>query len=84
MERSAPSRLAKARELLDQLRICVALDSELTDILEEINNHLYAVDEDIKRMVATSRRHTDQINSLESRYSQILYRIAELSHQSRS
>lgn len=81
MEKSAPSRFAKARELIDQLRICVALDAEMTDILEELHTHIYGIEEDMKRMVATSRRHDEKINSLETRYSQLLFKFSELNQR---
>lgn len=78
MEKSTPSRFAKVRELIDQLRICVQLDTEMTDILEELHTHIYGIEEDMKRMVATSRRHDEKINSLETRYSQLLFKFSEM------
>ena len=81
MEKSAPSRFAKVKELIDQLRISVQLDSEMTAILEDLHGFVYAVQEDNKRLVATVRRQDERINSLEKRYSELLYNFSQFKQQ---
>lgn len=82
MEKSTPSRIAKAKELIEQLRISVQLDAEITAILEDLHGFVYAVQEDNKRLVATVRRQDERINSLEKRYSELLFKFSELKQQS--
>ena len=81
MERSAPSRFAKVKELIDQLRISVQLDSEMTAILEDMHGLIYACREDYKRLEATVRRQDERINSLEKRYSELLFKLSEVKQQ---
>ena len=81
MEKFAPSRFAKVKELIDQLRISVQLDFEMTAILEDLHGLVYAVQEDNKRLVATVRRQDERINSLEKRYSELLFKLSEVKQQ---
>lgn len=81
MEKSAPSRFAKVKELIDQLRISVQLDTEMTAILEDMHGLLYGLQEDNKRLTATVRRQDERINSLEKRYSELLFKLSELKQQ---
>lgn len=77
MDRSPPSRFSRVKELLEQLRIHVELNVEMTAILEEMFQRMYAVDEDNKRLRATVRVHEGKIVSLEKRYSELLFKFSE-------
>lgn len=77
MDRSTPSRIARAKELIEQLRISVELDVEMTAILEEVIQRMYVLDEDNKRLVAASRVQEGKIASLEKRYSELLFKFSE-------
>lgn len=77
MDRSTPSRFSRVKELLEQLRIHVELDAEMTAILEEMFQRMYAVDEDNKRLTATVRVQEGKIASLDKRYSELLFKFSE-------
>ena len=78
MDLSTPSRFSRIKELLEQLRISVELDVEMTAILEEMFQRMYALDEDNKRLLATVRVQEGKISSLDKRYSELLYKFSEL------
>ena len=78
MEKSAPSRLSNLRQLIGQLQISLQCDKEITDILEEFSCRIYALEEDNKRLLATVRAQEGKNQSLEKRYSELLYRFSEL------
>ena len=64
MDRSTPSRFSRVKELLEQVRIHVELDVEMTAILEEMFQRMYALDEDNKRLLATVRVQEGRIRFL--------------------
>lgn len=78
MENKLPSNFTRVRELIDQLRICSQLDTEMTNILENIYTHMYGIEENYRRMMETSRRHTEQLSSLEKRYSELMYAFGSM------
>lgn len=78
MEKSAPSRLANLKELVQYLSLSVQIQTEVAGILEDLHTRLYSVEEDRRRLVATVRDQSAKIRSLESRYSELLYKFSEL------
>lgn len=82
MAHFTPSRFSRVKELLEQLRIHVELDAEMTAILEEMFQRMYAVDEDNKRLTATVRVQEGKIASLEKRYSELLFKFSEFKQSS--
>ena len=78
MEKSAPSRLANLKELVQHLSLSIQIQAEVSAILEELHTRLYSVEEDRKRLVAVTRDQDQKIRSLEKRYSELLYRFSEL------
>lgn len=78
MAKSAPSKLANLRELVAALSLTVQIQAEIADILDEYEQRLYSLDEDRKRLVATTRAQELRIASLEKRYSELLYKFSEV------
>ena len=81
MEKSAPSRLANLKELVQHLSLSIQLQAEVSEILEDMHKRLYSVEEDRKRLVETVRKQDDKIRSLEKRYSECLYKLTEVLHK---
>ena len=78
MEKSAPSRLANLKELVQHLSLSIQIQGEVSAILEEMHVRLYSVEEDRRRLVAVTRDQDSKIRSLEKRYSELLYRLSEI------
>lgn len=78
MEKSVPSRLANLRELVALLSLSVQIQTEISAILEEYEKRIYSLEEDRKRLLANYRAIEDKNRSLEKRYSELLYKFAEL------
>lgn len=78
MDTRLPSSFTRVRELIEHLRICSQLDSEMTNILEDVYKHLYGIEENYKRLLETSRKHDSQLASLEKRYSELMYVLRDI------
>lgn len=78
MENKLPSSFTRVRELIEQLRICSQIDTEMTNILENIYSHMYGIEENYKRMLESSRQHDQKLASLEKRYSELMFFIRDL------
>ena len=78
MEMSAPSRLSNLRELVGLLSLSVQVQQEVSAVLEEHEKRIYSLEEDRRRLLANYRALEDKSASLEKRYSELLYRFAEL------
>lgn len=81
MEKSAPSRLANLKELVQHLSLSIQIQGEVSAILEEMHIRLYSVEEDRRRLVAVTRDQEAKIRSLEKRYSEVLYKLSEMKNQ---
>lgn len=77
MEKSVPSRLANLRELVSLLSLSVQIQAEISAILEEYEKRVYSLEEDRRRLLADYRAVDDKCQSLEKRYSELLYKLAE-------
>lgn len=78
MEKSAPSRLANLKELVQHLSLSIQIQAEVSVILEELHTRLYSVEEDRRRLVETVRAQDGKLRSLERRYSELLYKFSEI------
>lgn len=78
MERSVPSRLANLRELVSLLSLSVQIQAEISSILEDYEKRVYSLEEDRRRLLADYRAMDSKCQSLEKRYSELLYKVAEL------
>lgn len=78
MSAQVPSRLANLRELVSVLSLSVQIQIEVSAILDEYEKQLYSLDQDRKRLLADYKQHNAQIQSLEKRYSELLYKFSEL------
>ena len=74
----APSRLGNLRELVGLLGLSVQVQREIADILEDYEIRLYSLEEDRKRLLASNRDLLQKCNSLETRYSQLMYKFSEI------
>ena len=78
MEKSVPSRLANLRELVSLLSLSVNIQAEISAILEDYEKRVYSLEEDRRRLLADYRALNEKYQSLEKRYSEVLYKLAEL------
>lgn len=76
MDKIIPSKIANLRELVGLLSTSVMVQGEVADILEEISAALYSLDQDRTRLIADYRVLQDRCNSLEKRYSELLYQFS--------
>lgn len=73
-----PGRLTRCRDLIDKLSLTVKLNDEVCAVLEDVYQVLYATEQDMKVLRAANRSQAEKIVSLEKRYSEILYKLAEI------
>lgn len=78
MEKSVASRLSNLKELIQLLNISVQIQVETAALLEDYNSRLYSLDEDRKRLLASYRALDSKCQSLEKRYSELLYKFSEI------
>lgn len=78
MEKSVPSRLANLRELVSLLSLSVQIQAEISSILEEYEKRVYSLEEDRRRLIADYRAIDSKCQSLEKRYSELLYKFADM------
>lgn len=77
MERSFLSKLFDLRDHLATLSLQATVQREITDILEEVESRLYAVEQDRNLLLGQQKAMKDQIASLNARYSEILYALSD-------
>lgn len=78
MEKSAPSKLSNLKELVSLLSLSVQIQTEISSILEDYHLRIYSLEQDRERLQATVRDHSAKLQSLEKRYSELLYKFSEL------
>lgn len=78
MDNRQPSRLQNLRELVNLLGLSVQISGETAAILEEINIRLYSLEEDRKRLLTDYKALDQRCQSLERRYSELLFRFSDL------
>lgn len=76
MEKSLPSRLSVLRENVALLTLSMAVQHDVVECLDELAIRLYSVEEDRKRLLELCRAQQAKIDSLEHRYSDLLYRVS--------
>lgn len=81
--KTAPSRVSNLRELIASLGLTVQIQAEIADILEEYEKQMFALKEDNKRLIADYRALEGRCNSLDKRYSELLYKFSEAVQASR-
>lgn len=77
MERSALSKLSDLRDHLAQLQLNATVQREMFEVLEEVEKRLYAVEQDKNLLQGSVKAMKDQIASLNTRYSEILYALSD-------
>lgn len=77
-DRPLAQRIANLKELSQMLAISAQIQVETAAVLDELSVRLYSCEEDRTRLLATVRAQDQMIKSLETRYSDILYKVAEL------
>lgn len=78
MEKSLPSLLSDLKESVQLLSLSVGVQRATSDILEEFANRLYSLEEDRRLLKEANRVNLQKIQSLEKRYSELLYKFSEL------
>ena len=71
-----PSRLANLRELVSLMSLSVQVQGEISAILDEYDRRLYSLEEDRTRLLASYRDLHQKCQSLERRYSDLLYQFS--------
>lgn len=77
MEKTTPTKLGNLRELVGLLSLAVQVQGEIADILADYERRVYALEEDNKRLLAVTRSQSNDIQSLNKRYSELLYKFSE-------
>lgn len=78
MAKVSSPKLSNLRELLATLGIAFQIQTETADILEDYDKRIYSLEEDRKRLLADYKALEGRCNSLEKRYSELLYRFSEV------
>ena len=76
MERSALSKLSDLRDHLAMLTLNATVQREMLDVLEEVEQRLYSIEEDKKLLTGRLKAAEEKIISLNTRYSEILYALS--------
>lgn len=79
-DRPLSQRIASLKELTQMLQISATVQVETAAVLDELSNRLYACEEDCKRLTAASRAQAESLRSLEKRYSELLYKLSQVSN----
>lgn len=82
MDQQKPSRLSNLRELVGLLSLSVQIQGETAAIFEEYENRISSLEEDRERLLADNARLQLRCNSLEKRYSELLYKLSDLNQRS--
>lgn len=77
MEKSLPSRLSVLRENVALLQLSMAVQHDVVECLDELAVRVYSLEEDRKRLLETVRKQQSEIDSLRTRYAELLYRLAD-------
>lgn len=83
MFKSSSSNLSNFRELVASLSLVVQIQAELSDILDDYDQRLCSLDEDRNRLLVDYRALETRCNSLEKRYSELLYKFSEVKQASK-
>lgn len=77
MDKSLPGRLSVLRENVALLTLSMAVQHDVVECLDEIAVRIYSLEEDRKRLLETVRKQQTEIDSLRTRYAELLYRLAD-------
>lgn len=73
-----PSRLANLQELVASLSLSVQIQGEISEILKEYDQRIYSLEQDRARLLADYKSLWSAKQSLEKRYSELLYHLSNL------
>lgn len=76
-DRKKPGRLSNLQELVAMLSLSVQIQGEVAAVLEEYDNRIYSLEQDRSRLLADYQALQLKCNSLERRYSDLLYKFSE-------
>lgn len=65
-------------ELISSADLNVKTHKAFADVLSSISKEMYGIREDNKRLLANYRALNESFNSLNTRYSEVLYKLAEI------
>ena len=82
MARSCPSKLSNLRDLIRVLNLDMQVQTEITDILNDLDIRMYSLEEDRKRLLQHCRDLDNKFHSLEKCLSETLFKLSEERHSS--
>lgn len=71
-----PSRISNLRELVALMSLSVQVQGEIASILDDYDQRIYSLEEDRKRLLASNKDYHLKLQSLERRYSDLLYQLS--------
>ena len=77
-DRPLAQRIANLKELSQMLAVSAQIQVDTAAVLDELSVRLYSCEEDRTRLLATVRSQDQEIKSLNTRYSDLLYQIAAM------
>lgn len=77
-DRPLSQRIANLKELSQMLAVSAQIQVETAAVLDELSVRLYSCEEDRNRLLATVRSQDQEIKSLNTRYSDLLYQISAM------
>ena len=76
MDKSLPSRISDLKDTVKLLNLTMAALRDVSEILEEMSIRIYSLEEDRRLLKENLRVCASKVTSLETRYSELLYRIS--------
>lgn len=80
-DRPLAQRIANLKELSQMLAISAQIQVENAAVLDELSVRLYSCEEDRNRLLATVRSQDQEIKSLNTRYSDLLYQFTAMKNK---
>ena len=78
MAYNLPSGLDRLSALVEKSTLAYQIDAELLRVVQDMATRLYALTEDNKRLLATVRDHTDQLQQQRETNKQLQQLLAEI------
>ena len=76
MDKSLPSRISDLKDTVKLLNLTMAALRDVSEILEDMSIRIYSLEEDRRLLKENLRVCASKVTSLETRYSELLYRIS--------
>ena len=76
MDKSLPSRISDLKDTVKLLNLTMAALRDVSEILEDMSIRIYSLEEDRRLLKENLRVCASKVTSLETRYSELLYRMS--------